>query len=126
MRNCSHVSFLSPRRVSGENCLWLMPTWDEAGCLGCLCAIWAGSLKASSGLGWNGESHCTENSRICTCALQHFYLRTLYLTKRTCLHFQLFPDQCSWPQREDALQHQHMRSQMDFRFLFLKDFNFTA
>lgn len=28
------------------------------------------------------------------------------------------------PEREDALQHQHMRSEMDFRFLFLKDFGY--
>lgn len=93
-------------------------------CRGMLCAGWASSLKASSGLGWNREIYYTDNTQYLSVCTITFICVYCISSRNPCLHFQLFPDQCSWPQREDALQHRHMRSQMDFTFLFLKDFGY--
>lgn len=59
---------------------------DEAGCVrGSPCAVWAGSLKASSGLGWNRKIYSTDNTVRFVRVHRNIYLGTLHLSQKPLL-----------------------------------------
>lgn len=77
--------------------------WDKGCARSVLCAGWAGTLRASSGLGWNGEISWTGNTVGFECV--HTWVPSPLL-RNPCWHFQRLPEQCSQRRGCTALAHE--------------------